>query len=337
MSTPPWAIQRDLITKVDEVIDPSYGCYPADRSIATHLKYGIINLDKPSGPSSHEVAAWVKRILKVDHAGHGGTLDPMVTGILPVALQEATKIIGTLLLSGKEYVCIMRLHGDIAEEKVRNVMGEFVGEILQRPPLRSSVQRVTRSRKIYYLTDFEFKDRLVLFRVACQSGTYIRKLVYDVGEALGPGAHMAELRRTRAGPFTENKNLISLYDLKEAYDSWVEKGDESLLRNRVMPLEKALELLPKVYVRDSAIASICHGAKLAVPGIAKLETGIQIRDVVTFFSLKGELVALGQATMSSEEMLERSHGIAADTKRVIMDLKTYPKTWQNHKTEKEPI
>ena len=336
MNALPWEKRPDLVTKADEETDPSYGCSPASRPIRDHLKYGIINLDKQSGPSSHEVVAWVKRILRVERAGHGGTLDPMVTGILPVTLEEATKVVGTFLLSGKEYVCIMRLHGDVAEERVREVINEFVGEILQRPPLRSSVRRTTRLRRIYYITDLEFRERLVLFRVGCQAGTYIRKLVYNVGEVLGPGAHMAELRRTRAGSFTEDKNLISLYDLKEAYDLWADKGDESKLREVVMPMEYALELVPKIYVRDSAVASICHGAKLAVPGITKLETEIKVRDVVGLFSLKGELIALGQAAMSSEEMTERDHGIAADTKRVVMSLETYPKTWQSRKTGKDP-
>lgn len=206
----PREINRDLVTRVDEATDPSYGCPPNNRMICNYLKYGIINLDKPSGPTSHEVVAWVKKILNIKRAGHGGTLDPMVTGVLPVGLEEATKVISVLLLSGKEYVCVMHLHGDISEGRVREVMNTFVGEIFQRPPLRSSVQRTIRSRKIYYLTDFEFKGRQILFKVSCQAGTYIRKLVYDIGEVLGPGAHMEELRRIRAGPFTENECMSTL-------------------------------------------------------------------------------------------------------------------------------
>jgi len=122
MGTPPWEIHRDLLTKADEATDPKYGRPPEARTIRDHLRYGTINLDKPSGPSSHEVVAWVKKILKVEHAGHGGTLDPKVTGVLPVALEEATKVVGAILLSGKEYVCVMRLHGDVDEEKVRRYL-----------------------------------------------------------------------------------------------------------------------------------------------------------------------------------------------------------------------
>ncbi len=335
MVAPPWEMKRSIVVKADEASDPAYGCPPERRSIRDHLKYGIINLDKPSGPSSHEVAAWVKRILCVKHAGHGGTLDPKVTGILPVALEEATKVIDALLVSGKEYICVMRLHGDAEEEVVRRVLDEFTGDILQRPPLRSSVRRIVRTRRIYYIADLEFSGRRVLFRVGCQAGTYIRKLIYDVGEALGPGAHMEELRRTRAGPFVEDASLVSLYALKEGYDLWAEKGDESTLRRVVLPMERALGLVPKIYVRDSAISAICHGAKLAAPGIAKLETEIKVGEMVGFFSLKNELIALGKAAMTSEEMLSRDHGVAADTTRVIMNLDTYPRMWQRRKAEEQ--
>jgi H/ACA ribonucleoprotein complex subunit 4 len=326
-----WKRDRDLIEKIDEVSDPQYGHPPDERSMEDHLKYGVINLDKPSGPSSHEVTAWVKKILHVPRAGHGGTLDPKVTGVLPIALQEATKVIGTLLHSGKEYVCVMRLHSDLPEQKVREVMNEFVGDILQRPPLRSSVRRRVRLRRVYYINDIEFKGRRVLFRIGCQAGTYIRKIVHDMGEILGPGAHMEELRRTRVGPFTEEERFASLYMVQEGYDLWIEKKDESILREVVMPIEKVVTMLPKIYIRDSAVSSICHGANLAIPGIAKLETGVTTKDIVGIFSLKGELVAIGRAVMSSEEMTARDRGIAVDTERVVMKLDEYPKMWKSRR------
>jgi H/ACA ribonucleoprotein complex subunit 4 len=327
MEMRPRALKRELRYKVDEESDPSYGSAPGDRSLSNHLKYGVINLDKPSGPTSHEVVAWVKRILKIDHAGHGGTLDPKVTGVLPVALQKATKVLRTFLIAGKEYVCVMRLHNDVPHETVKHVMDEFVGEIYQKPPLRSSVRRIIRRRRVYYMKDFEFSGRRVLFTIGCQAGTYIRKLVYDVGEALGSGAHMEELRRTRAGPFTENETNRSLYDLKSAYDAWTECGDESKLRRVVQPVEQAVRLLPRVQLRDSAVDSICHGAKLAIPGVATLETGIKVKDTIGLFSLKGELIALATAALSTKEVLKKKHGIVAETNRVVMMLGTYPRLW----------
>lgn len=333
MDVLPWEIKRELIIKAEDETNQSYGSLPTNRPIRDHIKYGIINLDKPGGPTSHEVAAWVKRILKVDHAGHGGTLDPGVTGVLPIALEEATKVVQILLLSGKEYVCIMRLHASVPSEKVIQVMGEFVGEIFQRPPLRSSVRRSIRTRRIYYIRDFEFQNNWVLFRIGCQAGTYIRKICFDVGEALGCGAHMEELRRTRTGPFTEDESFVSLYDLYNAYDLWANEKDESLLRRVIKPMEEASKLLPKIQIRDSAVDSICHGADLAVPGILKLDSGIRPKAMVGVFTLKGELVALANATMSTEEIMESEHGIAADTLRVVMIPRTYPKMWQSGNTD----
>jgi len=324
----PWQVEREIITKVDEETDPAYGVSPTNRGMNEHMRFGVINLDKPSGPTSHEVVAWVKRILKVEHAGHGGTLDPKVTGILPVALQDATKISQVFLYSGKEYVCVMRLHSTLPRERVERVIREFVGEIYQRPPLRSSVARRLRRRTIYYLEDLEFLEKRVLFRVGCQAGTYIRKLCFDIGAALGSGAHMEELRRTRTGPFTEDANLATLYDLYEAYNLWVEAKDESLLRKLVQPMENALGFVPKVFVRDSAIDSICHGANLAVPGIAKLEAGIRKKGVVGLFTLKGEIIALARALMTTDEMVHKERGLATNTMRVIMAPETYPRIWR---------
>ncbi|MEM2093700.1 MAG: RNA-guided pseudouridylation complex pseudouridine synthase subunit Cbf5 [Candidatus Bathyarchaeia archaeon] len=323
-------ITRKLLVKVDEESDPRYGCEPSKRPIGDHLRFGVVNLDKPSGPTSHEVVAWVKRLLKVGHAGHSGTLDPKVTGVLPIGLEEATKVIGVLLLSEKEYVCVLRLHGDVSEDKVRKILEEFVGEVYQRPPLRSSVSRLTRIRRIYYIRDLEFNGRYVLFRVGCQSGTYIRKLCYDIGEALGVGAHMAELRRTRSGVFTENEGMVTLYDLREAVDALCERGDESGLRRCILPMEFAVGGLPRVFIRDSAVDSICHGAWLAVPGIAKLDSGIVPKRMVGLFSLKGELVGLGRAVMSSEEVLAVDRGVAFETVRVVMPAGLYPRLWPSH-------
>jgi len=250
-----------------------------------------------------------------------------VTGVLPVALENATKTVRVLLLAGKEYICVMRIHSEVSEEKVRKIMKEFIGEIYQRPPLVSSVRRRVRKRTIYYMNDIEFKNEYVLFRVGCQSGTYIRKLVFDIGEALGCGAHMAELRRTRVGPFTEDKCLVTLYDLSDAYSSWKEDGDESHLRKVVQPMENALTLIPQIYIRDSAVDAICHGADLALPGILRLESGIKPMDLVGIFSEKGEVVAIGKALMSSGEMVGLDHGLAVNTSRVIMPPGTYAPMW----------
>jgi len=253
--------------------------------------------------------------------------NPKVTGVLPVALADATKVIQALLLSGKEYICVMRLHKKMPGKKLKTVLNEFQGKIYQRPPLRASVKRRLRTRTIYYLDFLEMNEKNVLFKVGCESGTYIRKLCFDIGEVLGCGAHMQELRRTRAGPFTESEGLVTLYDLLYYADLQKKTGDEEKFREIIYPMEKALELLPKIYVRDSAVAAVCHGAYVTAPGVLSLETGISKKDGVVIFTQKGEAVAFAQALASSEQVLEMDHGFVARTVRVLMDRDVYPKMW----------
>ncbi len=250
-----------------------------------------------------------------------------MTGVLPIALEDATKVVQALLLSGKEYVCVMHLHQTMPEDKVRNALSEFQGRIYQRPPLRASVKRRLRTRTIYYLGFLEMEEKNVLFKVGCESGTYIRKLCFDVGEVLGCGAHMQELRRTRAGPFTESNGLVTLYDVLYYATKWQETGDEKNLRKIIYPMEKALELLPKIYIRDSAVAAVCHGAQVTAPGVLSLEMGIRKKDGVIIFTQKGEAVAFARALASSEQVFSMKHGFVAKTVRVLMDRDVYPKMW----------
>jgi H/ACA ribonucleoprotein complex subunit 4 len=251
-----------------------------------------------------------------------------VTGVLPVTLGEATKVVQALLHSGKEYMCVMKLHADVSESRVREVLSEFEDLVYQRPPLRASVKRQLRTRRIYYLDFLEKDERNVLFRVGCEGGTYIRKLCYDVGEVLGSGAHMQELRRTRAGPFLEDGG-VTLHDVAYFFMEWEESGDEKLLRKFIQPMERALALIPKIYIRDSAVDAVCHGARLTAPGVLSLDTGIAEDSMVAILTLKGEAIALGRATAGSEQIMSLDHGVVADTKRVLIPRGTYPKCWKS--------
>jgi H/ACA ribonucleoprotein complex subunit 4 len=293
-----------------------------------HLRLGVINLDKPVGPTSHEVVAWIKRLLEVRRAGHGGTLDPKVSGVLPVALEDATKMVQTLLPAGKEYVCLMHLHGDVPDHRLEQVIREFEGDIYQRPPLRAAVRRFLRKRRIYYAELLEREERDVLLRIGCEAGTYMRKWCFDVGEALGCGAHMAELRRTRTGPFREDGALMKLHDLADAYAFWREDGAEDHLRKVILPVEATVQHLPKLVVRDGAVDALCHGASLAAPGVLTVETRISPDDLVALMTLKGELIALARATMTSKQIVEADHGIVAKPERVVMSPGTYPRKWK---------
>ncbi|MCQ1535539.1 RNA-guided pseudouridylation complex pseudouridine synthase subunit Cbf5 [Methanosarcina sp. KYL-1] len=322
----PSEAERTLVRKSGAWTNPAYGCAPEKRPINEYIKKGVVNIDKPAGPTSHEVAAWVKDILGVSRAGHAGSLDPKVTGLLPTLLGTATKAVPALRLSGKEYICLLKLHRPVSAKYVREVCEDFVGPIYQLPPIKSAVKRALRVRTIYYLEVLEINGTSVLFRVGCEAGTYIRKLCHDIGLALGCGGHMQELRRTKAGPFTE-ATLITLQDLKDAYVFWQEDGDESEIRKVVRPMESAVSHLPKIILRDSAVDAVCSGASLAVPGITSLDSNIRKGDLVGVFTLKGEIVALAKAEMNTEMIMGASAGIAAVPIRVMMEAGTYPRGW----------
>ncbi len=183
--------QLENLTVIDQdITDKDFGTYYDKRSYEQLLQYGLILLDKPPGPTSHETVAWLKRILKIPKAGHSGTLDPQVSGVLPMGLGDGTKALEVLLYGPKEYHAIGRLHSLPSPEKLKKVLEEFTGELYQKPPQRSAVLRQTRTRTIYELELLEQKERLMVLRVLCEAGTYIRKLIYDIGEILGPGATM---------------------------------------------------------------------------------------------------------------------------------------------------
>ena len=252
-----------------------------------------------------------------------------MTGVLPVTLEDSRKVVQALLYSGKEYVCLMKLHGEMKEERVTEVLKEFENTIYQKPPLRASVKRQLRTRRIYYIDFLEMDGRNVLFKAGCEGGTYMRKLCFDIGEVLGCGAHMQELRRTRAGPFVEDGGIVTLHDVTYWFMEWQQKKDEKILRKFIEPMERALALIPKIYIRDSAVDAVCHGADLTAPGVLSLETGISDSSIVAVLTLKGEAVALAKTVASTDEILKMEHGVVAKAERVLMPRGTYPRCWRS--------
>ncbi len=319
--------QHKRLQKVSAKTNPHYGKAPSERTVKELLHNGFINLDKPAGPSSHQVVAWVKEVLELEKAGHGGTLDPAVTGVLPVALGDAARGLQVLLVAGKEYVALMKVHHQVDAKKIREVCHGFIGEVSQMPPLRSAVKRVRRTRQVYYLDILEIHGTEVLFKVGCEAGTYIRTLCVDIGKRLGVGAQMVELRRTRVGDITEETS-VTLQDVKDAFFYWKEDGDDTALRKVILPMERLLDVVPKIVVRDSAIDALCHGASLAIPGVVEIDDDVKKDDLVAVLSLKGEGVALVRMENSSEEVIEKDAGICATLERVLMNKGTYPSIWK---------
>ena len=316
----------------DDVTNNKYGYYPNNRPLDILLDYGILLLDKPSGPTSHELVAWTKRILGITKAGHSGTLDPGTTGLLPIGLGDATKALSILLFGPKEYYAVARIHQEKDIHQIDNLLKEFTGEIYQRPPQRSSVKRATRVRRIYEIQRLESADNIILLRVLCEAGTYIRKLIYDIGEVLGTGATMFELRRTRVSVFSEAADkLVRLHDLVDAIETYKETKDEQKIRSIVKPIELALEGVVSVAVKDSAVDALCHGAQVAIPGIVAIDKNLKKGNLVGIYTLKGEIIALGEANMNSEEIKQNDKGIAFNIKRLIMKPDTYPRCWKTSK------
>ena len=323
---------ENLIEIDQDITDDAYGTYYDKRTIEQLFNYGIILLDKPPGPTSHETVAWTKRLLKLPKIGHSGTLDPQVSGVLPLGLGEATKALGVLLYGPKEYHALGRVHSLPSKEKLDEVIEMFKGEIFQKPPQRSAVVRQTRTRTIYEFEVIEQKERLLLTRILCEAGTYIRKLYYDIGEILGSGATMIELRRTRVDQFYESDGLVTLHELADAFALWEEKKDDSKLMKMIKPVEYALSELKSVIIRDSAVDAMCHGAQLAIPGILKISPNLKKGDIVGIYTQKGEAVALAESTMSGEDICDAVKGYAFETKRLIMAPNTYPKKWRTKPT-----
>ena len=316
-----------MMIKDPNAIPDKWGKRPSDRSVGELLKGGVIILDKPSGPTSHQATAWVRDALKVERVGHGGTLDPYVSGVLPVTLGKATRLTDIVLSSDKEYVCLMRLHGDRPEDRIRKVFKEFVGKIYQLPPVRSSIKRQLRIRTIKELEILDIRGRDVLFRMECDAGTYARTLCVDIGDVLGCGANMVELRRSRSGKMTEARSH-TLQDIRDAYVFWQQNGREDWLRSMIMPMEVLVEPLPKIVVKATAVDAICHGADLNIQGIHMLDEDIRKNALVAMMTARGELIAIGRMAMSSSKIMATSQGKAVDTERVFMDEGHYPKMWK---------
>mmetsp|Transcript_3481 Transcript_3481/g.8389 ORF Transcript_3481/g.8389 Transcript_3481/m.8389 type:complete len:457 (-) Transcript_3481:227-1597(-) len=306
------------------------GCSPLKRPIQDYVRYGVINLDKPSNPSSHEVVAWIRRILRVEKTGHSGTLDPKVTGCLIVCVERATRLVKSQQAAGKEYVAVARLHGAIASEgKFAKALEKLKGAIFQRPPLVSAVKRQLRIRTIYEskVCDFDMERNLGVFWISCEAGTYVRTMCVHLGLLLGVGGHMQELRRVRSGAMTESDNLMTMHDVLDAQWAYDTYKDESYLRRAILPLERLLISYKRVVVKDSAVNAICYGAKLMIPGLLRFEDGIEVGGEIVMITTKGEAIALGIAQMTTAVMATCDHGVVAKIKRVIMERDTYPRRW----------
>lgn len=288
------------------------------------VESSFIIVDKPRGPSSHEVTAWVRKILGSSKSGHSGTLDPNVSGVLPVALGKASKLLMYLTSKDKKYVCLMRTGKLLTEREIKGIFVRFTGEITQTPPKMSAVRKKPRKRKVYYIKPLQIRSSDVLFEVHCEAGTYIRVLVSEFGKFCG-GAEMLELRRISVSGIQEAQSH-TLQAISDAMWLAKEKHDENRIRSMLIPAEEALAL-PKIVLRDAAIEAVCAGALLFAPGVEKHDVAITRGSLVALVSQKGELVGVGRAEMSSDEMRSKKKGTVCVPVRIMMKRGTYKKEW----------
>ncbi|MAH16973.1 MAG: RNA-guided pseudouridylation complex pseudouridine synthase subunit Cbf5, partial [Euryarchaeota archaeon] len=277
-----------------------FGSPPGERQVAQLLESSVVVIDKPAGPTSHQVAAWTRDMLGVGQAGHGGTLDPQVTGVLPVAVGRATRALRVMQESRKEYICVMAHAQSVAEDALREQFTKFTGPLFQVPPKQAAVKRQLRVRRVYELELLEHAGHESLFRVACEGGTYIRNLCHDIGRILGSGSSMAQLRRSASGPFGEG-DAVPLVALRDAFAAHSD-GDDAPLCGLLRPLEELLGELPRMELKDSAVDAVCHGADLGGPGVAAVSSSLKRGQLVALLTLRGEAVALARATRHADEM-----------------------------------
>ena len=231
-----------------------------EKPIEELLKFSIINIDKPSGPTSFKVSEYVKKKLGINKTSHLGTLDPQVSGVLPVALGRACRLSDYFMHGDKAYVGIMRIHKNVQEKILEEEMNKFKGKIKQLPPIKSRVKREERIREIKKFDIIEKDGKDFLFIADVEAGTYIRKLISDLGGKI-EGAHMLELRRIRASIFPE-ENSINLYDFDKAVDEY-KIGNEKNLKDILIPAEICIEtIMPIVQIKEKSLKSLLTGKPL---------------------------------------------------------------------------
>ena len=317
----------------DAKTSASHGCEPNNRSIEELLEAGMLVVDKPAGPNSHQVSAWARDLLGVGKLGHGGTLDPFATGVLVLLSGRSMRLTKKVLNHDKTYVGVLRSPRDFDEDALSRALTQLSGEVYNVPPEISAVKVQVRSRRME-ATLLDIDGRNAAIRVSCQAGTYIRTLARDIGLLLGHPVELKELRRTKSGRFSEPQT-ITLQDLKDAMWMWKEKGDEGAMRRILAPIETLVCELPEVVVKDGAAGAIAHGAALMRPGIVSISDQLERGDTVRLMTMKGELVALASMLTRSELIIEMKEGEVARPEAVFLAPETYPRAWKKGEPSSE--
>ena len=308
--------------------NPAVGGEPDNRSVEERLASGFILIDKPAGPTSHQLASWARDLFGLERLGHGGTLDPFATGVLPLMSGKAMKITKKILSHKKTYICIFRFKNVPDADKLEEAMKRLTGRVYNVPPEVSAVKVQVRTRKIYSFEHIEMQGHDLIARVYCEAGTYIRTMARDLGLLLGMKVDLKELRRETSGAFTL-EHCITMQELADAVWLWRECNQPEALLRVIHPIEKMLLDLPSATVKDSAAAALAHGAPLLRPGLVQIQSGVAAGKEVLIETLKGEAVGIVTLTLNSDELVDINEGEVARPSMVLLDEGLYPRRWKS--------
>ena len=316
-----------IILDSEAKTDPEIGKIPDMRTVEERLEAGFILLDKAAGPSSHQVASWARDMFGLERLGHGGTLDPFATGVLPLMAGKSMKLTKKILTHNKTYICVFRFASEPDSKMLKEVMSNMTGRVFNVPPEISAVKIQVRSRRIFTFEKLDFNNNQMVARVECEAGTYIRTMARDMGLLLNMKVELKELRRETSGIF-KLEDCVTLQQLADAYWLWKELSQPEALLRIIHPVEKLLLDYPSVTVKDSAAAALSHGAPLLRPGIVSIDPAIgDGRDIVVN-TMKGETVGIVNMLVTSDSVKGMESGEIARPSMVLLNQDLYPRRWK---------
>ena len=306
--------------------DPAFGCPPDERSLEQLLASGFILVDKPAGPTSHQLAAWARDLLGLERLGHGGTLDPFATGVLPLMAGRCMKITNKILKHRKSYIAVFRFKTMPDEAALDATIASMRGRIYNVPPEVSAVKVQVRTRKVFAFERLDLDGKDLVARITCEAGTYIRTMARDMGLMLNTPVSLKELRRETSGSF-HLKDCITMDQLADAVWLWKECGEEAALKAVVHPIEKLLLDVPRCQVKDSAVAALAYGAPLLRPGLVRIPASLTKGTELLVTSMKGEAVGYVKLTSDTDAIPKMETGEIARPSMVLIDTEVYPRRW----------
>ena len=316
-----------IILDRDAKTSDNHGTYPEKRTLEQLMEGSFILLDKAPGPSSHQVSAWARDLMNLEKLGHGGTLDPFATGVLPLLAGKAMRLTDRILTHDKSYIALLKFGKEVDLELLAEKMEMLTGKVYNVPPEISAVKVQVRTRKISKFEILDLGNKSVLTHIECEAGTYVRTMARDLGLLIGTSVELKELRRPSSGKFNLEQS-VTMQKLADAYWLWKEKGNESGMRRILHPIEMMLSEVPKLVVKDGAAAALSHGAPLNRPGVVSIPENLGVGSEVLLVTLKGEAVALANLVQPSKVIPDMTQGEVAKPNCVLMKEDTYPRSWK---------